>query len=96
MDYTQFAPIVLGVCGTFLQWIRQYRKNSEWIPGVIAFLLAVGVYIVVHPFTPDWRLEVLSGIAVVAGYTSSVLGGTYIASRAASAGMSAIPVTNSK
>jgi len=96
MDYTQFAPGVLGICGILLQWIRQYQKNSEWVPAVIAFLLAVGVYIVVHPFTPDWRLEVLVGIASVAGYTSSVLGGTYIASRSASAGVPFIPVTNSK
>jgi hypothetical protein len=96
MDYTQFAPAVLGVCGIALQWIRQYQKNSEWIPAIIAVLLASGVYLVVHPITPDWRLEILNGVVTIAGYVSSVLGGTYAASRSAAAGVAFIPVTNSK
>jgi hypothetical protein len=96
MDYTQFAPAVLGVCGFGIQWLRQYRGVSEWVPGIIAFALAVVVYLVVHPLSPDWRLEVLTGLLSIAGYTSAVLGGTYTASRSAAAGVALIPVTNSK
>ena len=94
MDYAQFAPVVLAICGSGLQWIRQYSKNSEWIPGIVAFLVSTGVYFVVHPLTTDWRLEVLSGIVTVAGYIAATLGGTYTAARAADT-ISFVPRTNS-
>lgn len=96
MDYTQFAPAVLTVVGMSFQWIRQYVKNSEWIPVLLAVVLAAGVYLVVHPLTSDWRLELLVGIITIAGYAGSVLGGTYVASRSAAAGVAIFPVTNSK
>jgi hypothetical protein len=96
MDYTQFAPAVLALVGISFQWIRQYASNSEWIPPILAGVLATGVYFVVHPLTEDWRLEVLLGIIGIGGYTASVLGGTYGASRSASGGIKFIPVTNSK
>lgn len=96
MDYAQYAPALLAVLGFALQWIRQYRQMSDWVPGLIAVALALGAYALVHPLTPDWRLEVITGIISVAGYTSSVLGGTFTASATAKSGLAIVPMTNSK
>ena len=96
MDYEQFAPALLGVLGFALQWVRQYRSMGEWVPGVIAVMLAAGAWLLVHPLTDDVRMEVIIGIITVAGYTSSVLGGTFAASATAKSGVSIVPMTNSK
>jgi len=95
MDYTTYVPAVLGVAGMALQWLRQFPKLHDWWIGLFAVLLAVGAHLVARPLTADWRMEVLSGIVIVAGYTSTVLGGTFVAARSAAGGLAVIPRTNS-
>lgn len=96
MDYTQFVPPVLAVFGGSLQWVRQYKSISDVWVALVAVVLGAAAYGLSHVFGSDWRLETLSGIIAVAGYTTNVLGGTFTASRLAAGGLSSIPMTNSK
>lgn len=96
MDYTQFIPAVLAVLGGSLQWMRQFKTVKDGWVYLAAFLLALGAYSVAHIYTSDWRLEILSGVVTVAGYVSTVLGGTFTASGIAKSGLGLVPTTNSK
>lgn len=97
-DLAQYAPPLLLVAGMAFQWIRQFGKVPDRWTYVYAIVLALGVYILTYDFTKQigWQLSVIQGLLWLSGNVGTVLGGTFIASGAAKAGLSVVPVTNSK
>lgn len=97
-DLAQFAPPLLLVAGAAFQWVRQFGHVHESWTYIYALLLAGGVYALTHTFTAGAgvRLEIITGILWLSGNFGTVLGGTFIASGVAKAGVAVVPLTNSK
>lgn len=96
MNYEQFLPTVLFVLGIPIQFARAHKTFAEFWVYAIATVVALGGYFLCHTFTADLRLEIIQAIIWIPGGTASMLGGTFTASGAAKAGVSVIPITNSK
>lgn len=96
MDYTQFIGPVLVVFGAALQWLRQFSAVKDRYSGLVALIFGSIGYALAHKFGPDWRYETLIAVPLVAGYTATVLGGTFVTASAAMNGVAVIPKTNSK
>lgn len=94
-DLSAYAPALLGVLGGALQWARQFNRFPDWATGSIAALLATGAYFTVHQLGPDWRYDVVVGVIGIAGYTTTVVGGTALAATASRV-TDIVPRTNSK
>lgn len=97
-DLTQYLPPMLAVLGAMLQWLRQFPKVHDWYVGLIAFGLANGAYFLTLDYAhlPGLQLAVIMWVLAIPAHTATVLGGTFVAARAAAGGMAAIPRTNSK
>ena len=97
-DLAQYAPPLLLVAGGLFQWVRQYGNVPDRWTYVYAIALALGVYVLTYDFTAKigLQLAVIHGLLWLSGNTGTVLGGTFIASGMAKAGLSVVPVTNSK
>jgi hypothetical protein len=96
MDYMIYLGGVLTVLGLPMQYLRGRKAVSESWTYILAVLLASGGYALCHVFGPDWRLEIIQGLIALVGNTGCVLGGTFVASGSAKAGLAVFPVTNSK
>lgn len=96
-EYKELVGPVLVVLGIPLQWLRQFERfGDKWIV-IIAAAMGAAAYVVAHPFGDDWRYEILVAIPLIAGYASTVLGGTGISAAAAMSGITnKIPKTDSK
>lgn len=97
-DLAQYAPPLLLVAGAGFQWVRQFGNVPERWTYLYAIALALGVYVLTYDFTVQvgWQLAVIHGLLWLSGNFGTVLGGTFIASGAAKAGVAAVPMTNSK
>ena len=97
-DLAQYAPMLLSVLGGAFQWVRQWRHINEAWTYVYAVALALVVYGLTYDFSVHvgTQLAIIKGILWVGGNFSTVLGGTFIASGAAKAGLAVVPMTNSK
>lgn len=97
-ELAQYAPPLLLVAGGAFQWVRQFGKVPDRWTYLYAIGLALGVYVLTYDFTSKlgWQLTVIHGLLWLSGNTGTVLGGTFIASGMAKAGVSLVPVTNSK
>lgn len=97
-DLTQYLPSILAVLGMTLQWLRQFPRVHDWWVAVIAFVLANGAYFLTLDYThlPGAQLGIILWLLAIPAHTATVLGGTFVAARAAAGGMAAVPRTNSK
>jgi len=94
--YEKLAGPVLGILATyFIPWVRQFKGISDWWIPPIGFVLGLIVYLIVHPMTPDWRLELLSGITGVVTFMLVILGGGALGARV-TAGTGNGPQANTK
>lgn len=98
MDLMQYSGPLLAVFGFAYQWVRQHAKISEAWTGVFAVIVACAVYALCYDFSSGEHPQVaaIKLLLWLSGAVPTVLGGTFTASKLASAGVSAIPMTNSK
>lgn len=96
--YAQYLPPLLLVFGGLLQWIRQFGKVHDLWVYLIAFVLANLGYWACFDYSHHaaWQMELIQYGLAISGYTGTVIGGTFTLARMAAAGVSAVPVTNSK
>ena len=97
-NLAQYAPPLLLAAGAAFQWVRQFNKVPDRWTYVYAVVLACGVYLLTYDFTVKVGLQLatIHGLLWLSGNVGTVLGGTFIASGAAKAGLSVVPATNSK
>ena len=96
-DYMNSLPTLLYVLGLSLQYIRAYRKVSDWWIGIIAVALASGGYLLCANISNDpARKEIIDYLTWIVGGAGSVAGGTFTAAKAAQGGASFISKTDSK
>lgn len=102
-QFEQYLAVLLPLGGAALQWMRA----DSSIPESRTFAAALGIAVVVYLLCFDWahlpqgltatQLAVLEAIAWIGTKgLPAVLGGTFIASKAANTGKLPIPQTNSK
>lgn len=96
MNYEQFVGPLLMAFGGCLQWLRQYEVVKDRWVYILAAVLAGTAYILTHVLGSDWRWEVISLILFVSVNIGTILGGTFIASGLAKAGIKQIPLTSSR
>lgn len=97
-EYAQFAGPLLAIAGMAFQWLRQFSGVKERWTYVYALALALGVYALCFDYTAHAPVQgsIISALLWLSGSIATVLGGTFTASSAAKAGLSAVPMTNSK
>lgn len=97
-EYAPFAAGLLSIAGGAFQWVRAHSSVKEVWTYIYALLLSVGVYALCFDYTVHKPVQgaIIAAIFWIAGNMSSVLGGTFMASSAAKAGLAAVPMTNSK
>lgn len=102
VDYSQYMALLLPLGGMALQYMRQHSAVKErW-----TVLSALGIAVAVYMLCMDWtalpagagaiQKSLLDGLVWLGAAVPAVLGGTFAASKAASAGVAVFPVTNSK
>ncbi len=102
LDYSQYMALLLPLGGAALQYFRAYSVVKERY----TMLAAVAIAVIVYVLCMDWtslpagagaiQKAILDALVWLGPAVASVLGGTFAASKAASAGLAIIPVTNSK
>lgn len=92
MDSTllQYVPMLLTPAGVALQWMRasQNPKVRAAYP-YVAVLIAGGIYALTWTWEREWREEVVLGILTSIRYLGEVCGGTFLASKGATAAVNA-------
>lgn len=96
--YAQYLQVLLPVVGGSLQWVRQFSGLGERWTFIGALVGATAVYALCFDWTSaaDVQKSIIEFVVWMASAVPAVLGGTFAASKAASAGVSFIPTTNSK
>jgi hypothetical protein len=96
-ELQQFQPHVMGILGGLLQYLRGFKRFREYQYHLIAVGLAAFGYVLFNPADfHDWRTFTVKALIGVSGLLVPLWGGTFAASNSAKAGVSAIPITNSK
>lgn len=96
--YAQYLPVLLPIVGVALQWLRQFSGVGERWTFAAAILGASGVYALCLDWSAQQAVQqgIIDFLIWMASAVPSVLGGTFAASKAASAGLAVIPTTNSR
>ena len=75
----------LAIFGGFLQYLRASKSISDWFTLSFGAIMAVVVWALAVDWNKvnDWQAFILTAIPTIGGCVSSVMGGTFLAAKAA-------------